>query len=484
MPQVSAVPEPGPSSAPARVAKADIPAREPDVFASVFTSARRATEDSSAARPRRGSTPAVLSPDKKEITSPKRDSRASGKSKSDRRGALHDRPEPEHIDSPTRAERRRDSAQRTDQAAERSNQSAQKTHDPDETTGNRSEISEEDKQVVAETKEVEQHPVATLDGNAPADSADEHPQPPVNVSLNCLIHPGPDSSFGDAVSLAVFQPITAAGQLTNPLSQQMPSASAGSTPQQSEVSAVMLKALPGQKTDGEHASAAEQAGVPRETESPAKAGPGFENLMAGAMRQRSFAVDGIAAASRPQMTAASTTTDTGVKLNGPGSVGELARVVRAATVQGRSSMLLQLDPPQLGHLRIDVRMHEQMMTLRFEADTQAGQHAVQSRIAELRDALQQQGIQLNHVEVELRPAPAQSAQPQDLHGNPQQQGWSSGESFPGSQGHHANHHDSAASPPDAPDSSAGATVGGMPDEAEPNTKTRIATAPKRVDLVV
>jgi flagellar hook-length control protein FliK len=92
-------------------------------------------------------------------------------------------------------------------------------------------------------------------------------------------------------------------------------------------------------------------------------------------------------------------------------------------------LLLQLDPPELGQVRIDVRLHQQLLTLRIDAQTTAGQQALQSRLGDLRSALEQQGLQLGHVSVELRPATGPEHQFQDTH---QQQGWGShGESHPG-----------------------------------------------------
>jgi len=99
------------------------------------------------------------------------------------------------------------------------------------------------------------------------------------------------------------------------------------------------------------------------------------------------------------------------------SISELARVVRSNIGPRHSTMILRLDPPELGQLRIDVRMHDQMLTLRLEAHTPAGHEALQSRLSELRGALERQGIQLNQVEVELRPpsSPAMGTQDAGAH---------------------------------------------------------------------
>ena len=107
----------------------------------------------------------------------------------------------------------------------------------------------------------------------------------------------------------------------------------------------------------------------------------------------------------------------GINLDDSRSVTELVRIVRSHIGSRHSTMILRLDPPELGQLRIDVRMHDQMLTLRLEAQTLAGHEALQGRLTDLRTALEQHGIQLNQVEVEFRPGPSPASEPP----NPNQQ---------------------------------------------------------------
>ncbi len=104
----------------------------------------------------------------------------------------------------------------------------------------------------------------------------------------------------------------------------------------------------------------------------------------------------------------------GINLDESRSITELARIVRANIGSRHSTMTLRLDPPELGHLRIDVRMHDQMLTLRVEAETLAGHEAVRSRVADLRSTLEQHGIQLSQVDVEFRPPSLPAGGSQDL----------------------------------------------------------------------
>lgn len=92
----------------------------------------------------------------------------------------------------------------------------------------------------------------------------------------------------------------------------------------------------------------------------------------------------------------------GISLSEARALNELADMVRANLGGRHSSMTLRLDPPDLGQLRVDLRMHDQALTVRFEAETVAGQEALRSRLGDLKAALEQHGIHVSHVDVDLR----------------------------------------------------------------------------------
>lgn len=92
-----------------------------------------------------------------------------------------------------------------------------------------------------------------------------------------------------------------------------------------------------------------------------------------------------------------------VEIDSATGPGDLARVLRSRMGARHSNLMIQLDPPELGRVRVDVRMQDEAMTLRFEAQTQAGHDALQGRLRELTGALEQQGVRLDRVEVEYRP---------------------------------------------------------------------------------
>lgn len=103
------------------------------------------------------------------------------------------------------------------------------------------------------------------------------------------------------------------------------------------------------------------------------------------------------------MSAPADSTHEPVNVNGPAGPEDLARVVRSRLGAHHSNMTIQLDPPELGRVRVDVKMHQDMLTLRFQTETEAGQNALQGRIRELTGALEGQGVRLDRVEIEYRP---------------------------------------------------------------------------------
>jgi|GEM_PF-2748369 len=108
-----------------------------------------------------------------------------------------------------------------------------------------------------------------------------------------------------------------------------------------------------------------------------------------------------------------------VNLDEPGSIKDIAQVVRSTVGAKHSTMVLRLDPPELGKLRVDVQMHDKVLTVQLQAETKVGQEALQHRLTELRSALEQQGIRLDRVEVEFRPPAMPIDDPRDGHYQPQ-----------------------------------------------------------------
>lgn len=126
----------------------------------------------------------------------------------------------------------------------------------------------------------------------------------------------------------------------------------------------------------------------------------------------------------------------GISLKEARAMTELADVVRANIGARHSSMVLKLEPPELGQLRVDIRTHGDELTLRLQADTLLGRDALQSRINELRSSLEQHGFRLGQIQVELRVPQANSGEAHQDRPFQQQEHWDGQSSHePAWQGH-------------------------------------------------
>jgi flagellar hook-length control protein FliK len=161
----------------------------------------------------------------------------------------------------------------------------------------------------------------------------------------------------------------------------------------------------------------------------------FKSLMQHLGRTR-FGESMASAAVFPKTKPAAGSTEKPVDLQSAESVRELARLVRSRIGPRQSSMTMTMSPAELGRLRIDVRMEDAALTVRFQAETAVGHEAIKGKLDELRGALEQQGIQIDRIEVEyLPPAPAVGS---DRDGQGQQSDgrqWQMPAEYGGSAGH-------------------------------------------------
>lgn len=106
----------------------------------------------------------------------------------------------------------------------------------------------------------------------------------------------------------------------------------------------------------------------------------------------------------PQTTLASTTVanllNAGTTDADP--IASTAQLLRAAGRDGHHQATLKLDPPELGQLRINIRMQEAGMTLRVDAENAAAAKLIETRLPELKDALSVHGIRVERSEIIVR----------------------------------------------------------------------------------
>jgi flagellar hook-length control protein FliK len=86
--------------------------------------------------------------------------------------------------------------------------------------------------------------------------------------------------------------------------------------------------------------------------------------------------------------------------------------VRVQIGARESQVRLQLDPPELGPVRIDVRVVGNNVQLHVQTQTQAAHQLLQARVGELQQALENQGLTVERVQFELR-EPSATAQSYD-----------------------------------------------------------------------
>jgi flagellar hook-length control protein FliK len=99
--------------------------------------------------------------------------------------------------------------------------------------------------------------------------------------------------------------------------------------------------------------------------------------------------------------------------NAPAGIDATARVLSASNGEGRYQVTLQLDPPDLGQLRVQVRMEQHVMTMQVDADTAASAKLIESRLSDLRDALAVHGIRLDRSDVVVRSPASSDTNPQN-----------------------------------------------------------------------
>lgn len=87
-------------------------------------------------------------------------------------------------------------------------------------------------------------------------------------------------------------------------------------------------------------------------------------------------------------------------------VDAAVRLLGGANGSGKQEVTLQLDPPELGRMRLEVRMEEQTMSLRVDVQNRAVAKLVETRLPELRDALSAHGISIDKSQVIIRTADA------------------------------------------------------------------------------
>lgn len=101
---------------------------------------------------------------------------------------------------------------------------------------------------------------------------------------------------------------------------------------------------------------------------------------------------------------ASTFADTlAASLDAPESLDNAARLFKANGANGKYHVTMQLDPPELGQIRLQVRMQGQGLTLQVDAESSSVAKLIESRLSLLRESLAAHGIRVERADVVVRP---------------------------------------------------------------------------------
>lgn len=84
------------------------------------------------------------------------------------------------------------------------------------------------------------------------------------------------------------------------------------------------------------------------------------------------------------------------------NIEEIIKSAKAAIGQGSSRIQIRLDPPELGTLRIEIRQNSEGLQLQFHTSTAKAQQLLQEHSAELKSALEAQGLPATHIDIQLR----------------------------------------------------------------------------------
>lgn len=84
------------------------------------------------------------------------------------------------------------------------------------------------------------------------------------------------------------------------------------------------------------------------------------------------------------------------------AVENVARALNASGGSGRFQATMRLDPPELGHVKVQIRMQAEAMTLQVQAENLQVSKLIESRMGELRDALATHGIRIDRAEVVVK----------------------------------------------------------------------------------
>jgi len=92
------------------------------------------------------------------------------------------------------------------------------------------------------------------------------------------------------------------------------------------------------------------------------------------------------------------------------NMNRIVQIIRSNLGQRQSQITVQLDPPELGKMRVDLKLIDNNLQLSIATETDHARQMLSDRVETLRSSLEQNGISLSKCEIIPRTASAQSDQ--------------------------------------------------------------------------
>ncbi|MBF0551877.1 MAG: flagellar hook-length control protein FliK [Deltaproteobacteria bacterium] len=92
-------------------------------------------------------------------------------------------------------------------------------------------------------------------------------------------------------------------------------------------------------------------------------------------------------------------------LNPSRLIGQIVERAAVTIKNGTQSLRIALDPPNLGHLDVDVRIHEGQVRATLVADSASVKEALDQNLSQLKQSFAQQGLKIDKFEVFVNPDP-------------------------------------------------------------------------------
>ena len=91
------------------------------------------------------------------------------------------------------------------------------------------------------------------------------------------------------------------------------------------------------------------------------------------------------------------------------NVGRVSRALANAVNQKGGTITIRMMPPELGQVRVDIQMHGGKVSASFQTEQSSVQSLMTRELAQLRQALERQGLTVEKLEVTQRPANSSNA---------------------------------------------------------------------------